>query len=89
MMETPERAAIKQFRPLQNLLAKITTVQKLCIDRALISEFSSALDASPKVTVSVPLIMMCLSGVAAFFLNSNFYAFLQELLKRDLLIIKL
>ena len=24
----------KQFRPLQNLLAKITTVQKSCIDRA-------------------------------------------------------
>ena len=24
----------KQFRPLQNLLAKITTVQKTCIDRA-------------------------------------------------------
>ena len=25
----------KQFRPLQNLLAKITTVQKPCIDRAI------------------------------------------------------
>ena len=32
-MQNPTRI-FKQFRPLQNLLAKITTVQKPCIDRA-------------------------------------------------------
>ena len=33
-MQNPTRI-FKQFRPLQNLLAKITTVQKPCIDRAI------------------------------------------------------
>ena len=34
LMQNPTHI-FKQFRPLQNLLAKITTVQKPCIDRAL------------------------------------------------------
>ena len=34
LMQNPTHI-FKQFRPLQNLLAKITTVQKPCIDRAI------------------------------------------------------